>query len=168
MGGARSGKSRLAQELAEKSNLPFAYLATGVVTDEEMEERVSRHRQQRPACWTTFEVRGSLRGVTATFPPGVLLDCVTFLVSTHLLQGGGEEEVLGRVRDELDWLFLKRERERFFLIVVSNEVGQGVVPEHPLGRVFRDVQGRINQWIAGRCDEVVFVVAGLPWILKSF
>ncbi|MCX6090753.1 MAG: bifunctional adenosylcobinamide kinase/adenosylcobinamide-phosphate guanylyltransferase [Candidatus Atribacteria bacterium] len=167
LGGARSGKSRLAQKMGMDSGLPFIYLATGVVTDREMEERVRHHQLHRPASWKTLEVPYGFQDIQESFSgKGVLLDCVTFLTSNIFLRENDEEKAFTLVRQEFDWLFQKRERERFFWIMVSNEIGMGVVPEYPLGRTFRDLQGRVNQWLASQVDEVYFVIAGLSLPLK--
>jgi len=168
LGGARSGKSTLAQKMAQNSSLPFVYLATGIVTDDEMESRVKKHQSSRPPTWTTLETPLGFRHIEADLTgKGVLLDCITFLTSNLLLQEKDENATFQRLTDELQWLLEKRDRERFFCLMVSNETGMGVVPEYPLGRTFRDLQGRINQWLAVRADEVYLVVAGLPWKLKG-
>ncbi len=168
IGGARSGKSSLAQRTAIDSGLPFVYLATGIITDREMAERVEHHRNHRPSHWRTLEVPYGFGECRESFSGnGVLLDCATFLASNVLLREQGKEKpTRDALAGELEWLFNKRERENFLLLVVSNEVGMGVVPDSSLGRVFRDVAGWMNQWLASRCDEAYLVVAGLPWRLK--
>ncbi|MGC8777828.1 MAG: bifunctional adenosylcobinamide kinase/adenosylcobinamide-phosphate guanylyltransferase [Candidatus Caldatribacteriaceae bacterium] len=168
LGGARSGKSRRALAMVEESGLHPVYCATGVAVDTEMEERIARHRKERGERWKTFEtpfgfgevLREDLRG------KGVLVDCVTFLLSNFLFrEKDGERAFLG-AQGELRALFGKQETERFLLVLVSNEVGMGLVPEYPEGRIFRDLQGRMNQWLAEEADEVYFVVAGIPWKVK--
>ncbi len=168
LGGARSGKSALAQKKALQSELPIVFMATGVVADGEMAERVKHHRAHRPPQWRTREVPHGFRECTESFAGcGVLVDCITFLASNLLLREGGKEgPARSALNEELEWLFAKREREGFLLIVVSNEVGMGVVPDSQLGRTFRDVAGWANQWLAERCEEVYLVTAGLPWCLK--
>ncbi|BER91264.1 bifunctional adenosylcobinamide kinase/adenosylcobinamide-phosphate guanylyltransferase [Atrimonas thermophila] len=168
IGGARSGKSSLAQQRVEEASPKRVYLATGVVTDQEMAERIALHRRRRSENWETFEVPFGFQEVEdRDFSGcGVLLDCVTFLVSNLLLRDKEPEEVFMRVTEELEVLFRKQSREGFFLALVSNEVGCGVVPENFLGRQFRDLQGKVNQWLAQKADEVFLVVAGVPWKLK--
>lgn len=168
LGGARSGKSRFALRMVEERRVPVVFCATGVITDGEMEERIRRHQRERPPHWTTVEVP---YGFTPLAPfalsgKAVLLDCVSFLVSNILLEEGNEEQAEAKVLGEFENLFFRQKEEGFFLVLVSNEVGMGVVPESPLGRSFRDLLGRVNQWLAERVDQVYFVVAGIPWKLK--
>ena len=168
LGGARSGKSSLAQQLAQESGLPIVYLATGVVTDGEMEARIKKHQDSRPSSWSTRETPYGFRQLDEDWTDkGVLLDCVTFLVSNLLLRENDEEATFQHLTREFTSLLEKRKRERFFCLMVSNETGSGIVPEYPLSRTFRDLQGRINQWLAARADRVYLVVAGIPWKLKG-
>ena len=168
LGGARSGKSRLALKWIEESGLSPLYLATGVATDPEMEERILRHQKERSPEWKVEEVPLGFEKVLGKnwSECGAVLDCVTFLVNNIWGKEPEVEKAYGHISRELDNLLEKRKREHFLLLLVSNEVGMGVVPEYPLGREFRDLQGRINQWIAQRVDEVYLVVAGIPWRLK--
>ncbi|HQE25860.1 MAG TPA: bifunctional adenosylcobinamide kinase/adenosylcobinamide-phosphate guanylyltransferase [Candidatus Atribacteria bacterium] len=168
LGGARSGKSRLALEWVEESGLSPLYLATGVATDPEMEERILRHQKERSTAWKVEEVPFGFREALERdwSGQGVVLDCVTFLVNNIFWKEENAERTFQRSCQELTSILEKRERERFLLLLVSNEVGMGVVPEYPAGREFRDLQGRVNQWIAHRVDEVYLVVAGIPWQLK--
>ncbi|MCD6156556.1 MAG: bifunctional adenosylcobinamide kinase/adenosylcobinamide-phosphate guanylyltransferase [Candidatus Atribacteria bacterium] len=168
IGGARSGKSSLAQQKVEEASPRRVYLATGVITDQEMAKRVALHRKKRSEGWETLEVPFGFEEIAdRDFSGcGVLLDCVTFLVSNLLLREKEPEKVFTGVTEELGKLFSKQFREGFFLALVSNEVGCGVVPESSLGRQFRDLQGRVNQWLAQKVDQVFLVVAGVPWRLK--
>ncbi|HHF09167.1 MAG TPA: bifunctional adenosylcobinamide kinase/adenosylcobinamide-phosphate guanylyltransferase [Candidatus Atribacteria bacterium] len=168
IGGARSGKSSLAQQKVEEASPKRIYLATGVITDQEMAERVTLHRKRRSEGWQTLEVPFGFREIVGrNFSGcGVLLDCVTFLVSNLFLREKEPEKVFTEVTGELEKLFKKQLRGGFFLALVSNEVGCGVVPESSLGRQFRDLQGRVNQWLAREVDQVFLVVAGVPWRLK--
>lgn len=177
LGGARSGKSRFAEQLAARYEA-VTYLATGQVTDDEMAERVARHRADRPPHWRTVEeayhpasallaagvVPAAARGREAANTQGlrsvVLLDCVSFLVSNHLLR---DETACERAAlQEIDAL-LGLETD---VIAVSNEVGMGVVPEYRLGRLFRDVLGRVNQHLAARAQQVYVCWAGIPVDIK--
>ena len=168
LGGARSGKSRLALEWVEKSGLSPLYLATGVATDSEMEERIIRHQRERSPEWKVEEVPSGLGKVLEKdwSEWGIVLDCVTFLVNNVFWEEKDAERAYERLCRELSGILEKRKREHFLLLLVSNEVGMGVVPEYPAGREFRDLQGRVNQWIAHQVDEAYLVVAGIPWQLK--
>lgn len=163
LGGARSGKSRWAEHLA-KGYRRVIYLATGEAKDGDMAERIARHRAARPAHWRTVEEpldpAAALERALAEAPAdGVLLDCVTLLLSNHLMQG--EEGFEERAQEALLRLVhLARQRE-ICLIAVANEVGMGIVPVHRSGRLFRDAQGRINQRLAREADEVYVCIAGI-------
>ena len=168
LGGARSGKSTLAQQMIQESQLPGIYLATGIITDQEMEERVKKHQINRPNSWLTRETPYGFQQISENWTgKGVLLDCVTFLVNNLLLQEKEEETTFQRLILEFTSLFEKQKKEQFYFLVVSNETGMGIVPEYPLARTFRDLQGRINQWLAKRVDRVYLVVAGIPWKIKG-
>jgi len=168
LGGARSGKSRMALRMVEERNLRPLYCATGLPTDAEMEERIARHRQERGERWQTLEtpfgfgevLPRNLRGW------GVVVDCVTFLLANLLFRERDANRAFGLLQAEFTALLRKRKEEDFLLLLVSNEVGMGVVPAYPEGRLFRDLQGRVNQWLAQEVDAVYFLVAGIPWKLK--
>lgn len=168
LGGARSGKSRLALKWVEESGLSPLYLATGIATDPEMEARILRHQRERSPQWRVEEVPLGFGEVLERDwrRQGVVVDCMTFLVNNIFWKEENAEKAFQRLCQELTSILEKREREHFLLLLVSNEVGMGVVPEYPAGREFRDLQGRVNQWIAHRVDEVYLVVAGIPWRLK--
>jgi len=173
IGGARSGKSSYAVDLARECHGGVAYLATGVACDEEMEERIEKHKNDRPDSWETMEeplnLEDALKNMNSSIKL-VLLDCLGFWVSNLIFhyQSQGktdsqvEEAVLKRV---LEFVSLAKEIDPK-IIIVSNEVGMGIVPEAPLGRLFRDVLGRANQIMASRADEVRFFVAGLSMKMK--
>lgn len=163
LGGARSGKSRLAEALAAQAE-ETVYLATGLITDAEMAERIARHQADRPAAWRTVEegYHPAAALTAAGVAPGatVLLDCLSFLVSNHLLRD--EEGCEAAVTAELEALLSLDQH----LIIVSNEVGMSVVPEYRLGRRFRDALGRANQSVAGRAERVYVCWAGIPVDIK--
>jgi adenosylcobinamide kinase / adenosylcobinamide-phosphate guanylyltransferase len=165
-GGTRSGKSRYAVERARAWGSRVLYIATCQPADDEMQERVRRHQAERPATWVTFEPGSNVLPVIQEQGPnahGLLLDCLTLYVSTLLMSGSDEEEVMQQV-DELCSALRKVGGPA---AIVTNEVGWGVVPETPLGRLFRDVAGRANQVAARHAEEVVLMVAGLPMVVKN-
>jgi adenosylcobinamide kinase/adenosylcobinamide-phosphate guanylyltransferase len=165
-GGVRSGKSRYAVERARPWGARVLYVATCEPEDEEMRERVRRHRAERPETWTTVEPGPDvLQAIHADGPrsDGIVLDCLTLYVSRLLGSGYGELEVARQV-DALCMALLNMPRPS---VMVTNEVGWGVVPVTPLGRVFRDAAGRANQVAAGHAHEVVLLVCGLPVGIKK-
>lgn len=165
LGGARSGKSALAETLVLNyvEAVPPHYLATAQAFDDEMADRIARHRdQRRDAGWVTLEAPHELAAVLAGLPTGapVLIDCLTLWLTNHLL---GESD-LPREIGALEAAILGR---RAPVVAVSNEVGLGIVPDNALARRFRDEAGRLNQRLANRAGRVVFVAAGLPMVLKG-
>ena len=167
LGGARSGKSALAEKKAASSGLPVHYLATAQVWDDEMADRVQHHQDSRPAEWPTTEAPLDIIPVIqseACDQKGcVLLDCLT-LWMTNLLLLDDDDALEKRQQDFLAFL---QAGINGHLILVSNEVGQGVVPTNKLARRFVDESGRLHQRIAELADEVIFVTAGIPQVLKS-
>lgn len=176
-GGARSGKSRLAEELAAACDQEVVYLATATVSDAEMAARVARHQQRRPASWRTVEVPLALTEAitregqqTGT----LLLDSLGVWVSNLLnLSFNGEENwdeseaVMEEIIIKVRQMFKAARETRARVIIVTEETGLGVVPAFPLGRVFRDLLGLVNEELARQADKVYLVVAGLPLILKD-
>ena len=164
LGGARSGKSRLAEKMArEAGGDSVTYLATAEVSDDEMAHRVERHRADRPQVWQTLEEPlHAAKALSEAEHETVLLDCITLLASNHLLGSGAEA-----AHDEIARLIETAKTRAGTLIVVSNEVGDGIVPMNALARRFRDLQGTLNQQLAAAADTVVLVVAGLPLTLKG-
>jgi adenosylcobinamide kinase / adenosylcobinamide-phosphate guanylyltransferase len=165
-GGTRSGKSRYAVERASTWGSRVLYVATCQPADDEMRERVRRHRTERPSTWVTVEPGAAVLPAIQEQGPcadGILLDCLTLYVSSLLMLGSGEREVMQRV-DELCWGLQEVRRPS---AIVTNEVGWGVVPETSLGRLFRDAAGRANQVAARHAQEVVLLVSGVPVVIKS-
>ena len=159
-------ESRYALERAAQGGGPVLFVATGLATDEEMAGRIARHRAERPPGWRTLEARhGLAASIEATLGEErcVLIEDLATLVSNLLVERSASEEDVRR--EVADLLRLGRERT-LDLVVVTNEVGLGVVPPSPLGRLFRDLLGFANQQVAAAADEVVLLVAGLPLRLK--
>jgi adenosylcobinamide kinase / adenosylcobinamide-phosphate guanylyltransferase len=177
LGGARSGKSTFAQQLAGERSRRVAYIATARVLDEEMEQRIAAHQLARPDQWVTLEIPSGIGRTLAMSPlqaDGVVMDCLTMLVTNLLMDIPSNEEKLAeaeadaKVQAEVDELLdIIREGSADW-IVVSNEVGLGLVPPYPLGRVYRDLLGRANQRLAACAEEVFFLVAGIPVPIHAF
>jgi adenosylcobinamide kinase/adenosylcobinamide-phosphate guanylyltransferase len=166
IGGCRSGKSRFALEYADRHYGQKVFLATSEVFDDEMKKRVEKHRRDRGQEWTTIEEPLKVAEELASLGKAhevVLIDCVTLWISNLLMSGEGEDEILTRA----DALVEQLKRIPQSTILVSNEVGMGIVPENRLARVFRDVAGAVNQRLASCADAVVFTVAGIPQVLKG-
>jgi adenosylcobinamide kinase/adenosylcobinamide-phosphate guanylyltransferase len=171
LGGARSGKTRYAQELAAALGGRVTYVATGEAGDDEMRERIAAHRADRPAEWQTMERPMRLGDALTEWDADVVVvDCLTLLVS-NLLMHIGEDAPAGmldiRVGEEIDELLAAWRGAEYHLIVVSNEVGMGLVPPYPQGRIYRDALGRANQRMAQAASEVILMVAGIGWKLKG-
>ncbi|SCZ57373.1 bifunctional adenosylcobinamide kinase/adenosylcobinamide-phosphate guanylyltransferase [Thiohalomonas denitrificans] len=163
LGGARSGKSRYAEQLAGENGLDVIYVATATMGDQEMIERITRHRADRPAGWRTIEEPLALAATLQRHAaPGhcLLVDCLTLWLS-NLLQAG--DTTLDQERERLQEALPHLPGR---ILLVSNEVGLGIVPDNPLARRFRDEAGRLNQALAAACEHVTFVAAGLPMQLK--
>ena len=166
LGGSRSGKSRRAESLANASGQSVVHIATYAAdpADEEMRQRVRRHQDQRPSDWETVENRFDLDNVVReTKDVLFLLDCLTLWLSFHLTTGRSSEQILKELEETL---LLIRELERR-IIIVSNEVGAGIVPLTPESRAFRDLSGLANQLVAYHASTVELMVAGLPLVLKG-
>lgn len=162
LGGARSGKSRHAEERVERHPPPWSYLATAQAYDEEMVERIALHRARRGAGWETRDAPHDLAGALKNLPAGrpVLVDCLTLWLTNRML---AEADVAAESAALVEAL---ADRDGP-VVAVSNEVGLGIVPDNALARRFRDAQGRLNQMIAARADTVIFMVAGLPMTVKG-
>ena len=164
LGGARSGKSAFAQQRAIASNLHVIYLATAQASDTEMAERIARHRAERPSDWDLVEEPLALAAALhahATPDRCLLVDCLTLWLSNLLAIG---EE---RLSNEISALLETLPRLSGQILLVSNEVGQGIVPANPLARRFRDEAGRLHQAVAARCNRATFIITGLPLTLKD-
>ncbi len=188
LGGARSGKSSYAEKIARETGRPALYIATATAFDDEMRARIANHRAARPADWQTLEVplrvgQAVLNFYHALLPSGdsltgaggpgvratILLDCITLLVSNVLLSLPEEtsfETVMEQVQAEIETLLAAQTQIGGQWLVVSNEVGLGIVPAYPLGRMYRDALGWANQRLAQAAERVLFMVAGIPMVVK--
>ena len=161
LGGARSGKSRHAESLITALPPPWIYIATAQPGDEEMTARIKSHRERRGAHWRTIEAPRELASaLAACADASVLVDCLTLWLSNLMLAEANIEEETARLENTLV-------AANGPVVLVTNEVGSGVVPSFPLGRRFRDAQGVLNQRIAARAERVILMVAGLPLALKG-
>jgi adenosylcobinamide kinase/adenosylcobinamide-phosphate guanylyltransferase len=172
VGGVRSGKSRFGERLALALDLPdVLYIATAEARDEEMRERISKHRASRPPHWQTLECPIQIAESLAerrTYPSVILLDCLTLLVTNHLccdptreLSPTNVDSIHQNLRKEILSLIQFARSHAIHLIIVSGEVGLGIVPDYPLGRAFRDLLGWANQTISEHGDAVFMMIAGL-------
>jgi adenosylcobinamide kinase / adenosylcobinamide-phosphate guanylyltransferase len=161
LGGARSGKSRYAEGLIAAWDPPWTYVATAEAGDEEMAARIKQHRARRSSSWRTIEApRDVVSALTACGTRPALADCLTLWLSNLMLADADIEAEIQRLEQALTTAAMP-------IVLVANEVGSGIVPDHPLGRRFRDWQGILNQRIAARADRVVLMVAGLPLAIKG-
>jgi adenosylcobinamide kinase / adenosylcobinamide-phosphate guanylyltransferase len=191
-GGARSGKSTFAENKAKEivksvdvdvdvdvsTSENVLYIATAIPFDDEMKERVKLHKERRPENWLTFEGYRNLKQVyesTEDFKV-ILLDCITVMVTNLMFDITGENieefsneslELLEKsiFEEIVDFLEVAKQKSQT-VIMVTNELGMGIVPEYKFGRVFRDIAGRVNQYIAANADEVYFAVCGIPMKIK--
>ncbi|QTF09233.1 bifunctional adenosylcobinamide kinase/adenosylcobinamide-phosphate guanylyltransferase [Brenneria izadpanahii] len=176
-GGARSGKSALAERLAARHGDNVLYIATSVVTDDEMARRVKRHRESRPAHWRTWEGYRELGTAIADETAAdetVILECITTMIANLLFDQAGDipveqmdfpaiEAVIERQIDELIAACSRRASPAY---LVTNELGMGIVPENRLARHFRDIAGRVNQRLAAAAESVYLVVSGIEVKIK--
>jgi adenosylcobinamide kinase/adenosylcobinamide-phosphate guanylyltransferase len=177
-GGARSGKSTYAERIAGDCGNDVLYVATAVPVDVEMRDRIQKHRRQRPARWSTFEGYRELKRVYQSGTPweAILVDCVTVMITNLLFEQTGEDvenltsvelaEMEEAIHAEFREFLDEAVRHPCPVIMVANEVGFGIVPENKMARIFRDIAGRVNQYIASRADEVYLVVCGIPVKIK--
>ena len=176
IGGARSGKSHFAQELALKLGEPVLFVATAEAGDEEMRHRIEEHKKARPTTWSTLEVTTNVGSKILQNIGGarvVIVDCITLLVNNIFSQYGSQAEeqanaslIEERLTAEINELVECIKRVDASFIIVTNDVGLGLVPTNRAGRLYRDFLGRINQILAQRVDEVYLMVAGLPVQIK--
>jgi adenosylcobinamide kinase / adenosylcobinamide-phosphate guanylyltransferase len=176
LGGARSGKSSYAEKLALQNGGNVAFIATAQALDEEMAERIEHHRHHRPVGWKTLELPlgiGKALQAEQIKTDVIVVDCLTLLISNLVMQVSSPEGVPDDkaaaqiVEQETGELLEAIEKSQAEWIVVSNEVGMGLVPAYPLGRVYRDLLGWANQRLASHADRVIFMISGIPMILRT-
>ncbi|MFA5399751.1 MAG: bifunctional adenosylcobinamide kinase/adenosylcobinamide-phosphate guanylyltransferase [Dehalococcoidia bacterium] len=169
LGGARSGKSSYAQKTAAERGGSVLFCATARPLDDEMRERIEAHRRSRPAGWDTLEAEDNLSAALADKTERydtVIVDCITLLAANCMGDTASGKQAEKSVEAEVDALIGFMQRSRCSFILVSNEVGSGIVPDNALARVYRDALGKANQRLAASADEVILMTAGLPLKLK--
>lgn len=174
-GGSRSGKSKFAEQFLKDED-EVLYIATSIVCDGEMEDRVNKHKEKRNSNWTTKEAYVDLdKVIRSNSHQCIMVDCVTIMITNLMflkrmdfekITASECDELLGFIKGEFNKLVSCCKDSNKTLVIVTNEVGSGIVPENKLSRVFRDYQGYINQFLAEKCDEVYLVSCGLPLKLK--
>lgn len=173
-GGARSGKSALAEQLVAKAGENVLYIATARAFDDEMRDRIAHHQASRPSTWRTYEGCYDIAAQISAHDGPVLLDCMTIFVTNRMMDRCEDwdnapldlaAELEQELHAEVD-AWRAAVRDQGTLVVVTNELGMGLVPAYRFGRIFRDVAGRLNQHLARVSDEVYFTVSGIPMKLK--
>ncbi len=178
-GGARSGKSTYAEKLAKEEKGKVLYIATSIPFDDEMKDRVKKHKQRRPSTWSTFEGYKNLKQVFNNEEIQfdiILLDCITIMVTNLMFDCAGDnfddlnneaiDTMESKILQEISDFLCEAEKSKKTIIIVTNEIGAGIVPEYKMARVFRDIAGRVNQYIASIAQEVNLVVCGIPIKIK--
>ena len=174
LGGARSGKSSYAEQMGRESGKRVLFIATATAADDEMRVRIQNHRAARPPEWQTLEVPMNVGSALDSEAPRlrtefIILDCITLLVSNIMLalpEDTPFEQVMQKVQAEVEALLEVRVKIGGQWLIVSNEVGLGLVPPYPLGRIYRDALGWANQRLARAADKVIFMLAGIPTVIK--
>ena len=177
-GGARSGKSNFAESLCINQNNRTAYIATSVAFDEEMKNRVMKHQESRPKEWKTYEIYKDIYSIVETLDKNhdtVIMDCVTLMVNNLMFTYGIDvdkatseelDELENYIREQIIKLLEAVKKTNLYFVIVSNEIGMGIVPENKLARIYGDFVGRANQLISKYSDKVYFVVSGIPMKVK--
>lgn len=177
-GGARSGKSNFAESLCIKQNNKTSYIATSVAFDDEMKNRVKKHQESRPKEWKTYEIYKDIYSIVEELDKNyntVIMDCITLMINNLMFNYGIEvdkanskelDELENYIKDQLIKLLEAVKKTNLYFVIVSNEIGMGIVPENKLARIYGDFVGRANQLISKYSDEVYFVVSGIPMKVK--
>jgi len=179
-GGARSGKSTFAENLAGSLSDDVAYIATAVPFDDGMIDRIKKHQASRPSHWITYEKSVKVYEVIKQIDEAhnvALLDCITIMVNNIMFEDPNldwdgithdEIDVIEeKIQNEVERLIEEVRRSGLTIIVVTNELGMGIVPENRLARIYRDIAGRVNQLLGSKADEVYFTVSGIPMQIKG-
>ncbi|MDD5312484.1 MAG: bifunctional adenosylcobinamide kinase/adenosylcobinamide-phosphate guanylyltransferase [Dehalococcoidia bacterium] len=169
LGGARSGKSALAQNTAAQIGGKVLFCATAEALDEEMKSRIDEHKLSRPPGWDTLEAPSGVGRILAGLEKHydvIVIDCITILIANVMSKQDANKDVDSEVAIEIDGLLEFMGTDKSSCILVSNEVGLGLVPDNRMGRIYRDILGRVNQRLAQHADEVYFMAAGLPLKIK--
>ena len=178
-GGARSGKSNYAEQLCKNQNNNTAYIATSIAFDKEMEDRVRKHQESRPSEWKTYEIYKDIFKIIKDLDikhSTIILDCVTLLVNNLMFSYNIDidqasqnqiNELESYIKEQVKLLLQEIRKTNLYFVIVTNELGMGVVPGNRLSRVYSDIVGRINQQISLESDEVYFVVSGIPMKIKG-
>lgn len=170
LGGVRSGKSAFAEKIARETGRSTLFIATATAGDDEMKERIRKHQASRPSEWQTLELPHDIgNNLNAPVAPVVILDCITLLVSNILLsfpENTSAETIMHNIQKEIDEIVAAQVRFGGQWLIISNEVGLGLVPPNALGRVYRDALGFANQSLAKTAQRVILMIAGIPMVVK--
>ncbi len=178
-GGARSGKSNFAEKLCKEQNNNTAYIATSIPFDDEMKDRVRKHKESRPQNWKTYEIYKDIYTIIDDISKEhktVILDCVTLLVNNLIFMHEIDidnstqyeiDELEKYIKEQVEKLLIEIKKTNLYFVIVTNELGLGGVSINKLTRVYTDIVGRINQQIAAQSDEVYFVISGIPMKIKE-
>ncbi len=172
-GGARSGKSSFAEERVKTYGKDILYVATSIAFDDGMKDRIQKHRAQRPDYWETLERYKAFKEIEVRPYDGVIVDCMTLMVSNLMLEYPGDFDQISMAEVDVLEASIFQEVKDFLekfaqqnLVIVTNEVGMGLVPPYKMGNIFRDIAGRVNQFLAKQADEVYLAVSGIPVKIK--
>lgn len=178
-GGARSGKSNFAEKLCKERNNNTAYIATSIPFDDEMKDRVRKHKESRPQNWKTYEIYKDIYTIIDDISKEhktVILDCITLLVNNLIFMHEIDidnstqyeiDELEKYIKEQVEKLLIEIKKTNLYFVIVTNELGLGGVSINKLTRVYTDIVGRINQQIAAQSDEVYFVISGIPMKIKE-
>ena len=178
-GGARSGKSNFAEKLCKEQNNNTAYIATSIPFDDEMKDRVRKHKESRPQNWKTYEIYKDIYTIIDDISKEhktVILDCVTLLVNNLIFMHEIDidnstqyeiDELEKYIKEQVEKLLIEIKKTNLYFVIVTNELGLGGVSINKLTRVYTDIVGRINRQIAAQSDEVYFVISGIPMKIKE-
>jgi adenosylcobinamide kinase / adenosylcobinamide-phosphate guanylyltransferase len=178
-GGARSGKSSYAENLCKSQNNNVAYIATSIPFDEGMKDRIKKHQEMRPKNWTTYESYEDIHKLIKEIEENhhtVILDCVTLLINNLMFKFDIDYEICSRdeideiekyIQSQIKLLIEEIKKTDLFVVMVTNEIGMSIVPGNRLSRIYTDIAGRINQYIAKESNEVYLVISGIPMKIKG-